>query len=408
MINCGQQGKRVCTGMLPFFLDVQPSFGFAEHWDVLVDLRFGIGTDFTTSHQFAVAPGFRYWVDPELPFKFYATIQGVFDATAQHNPMAEGQRLRRPQRERVHVRGDAQPRLLRPVRRDARLRALAAFRDRRRRRASKLEFRDVRRATEPRSKPNLLSRLHMIQVGRLGQADVDAAAGILFDAFGAAYRRRGHAPPFPTRESAAWLCRAYIDLDPEGCALARSSSEVVGVGFAHPRGAVTSIGPLASRPGAPAGVARALMNELGEIAAAFDQRPAVPGQLQPRLVRPLHAARLRGRRRRAVSARREARAAAARRRRPGVRPLVARRPARRSNATTDRAPAPIGAAISRCCASTGGGFVSRRRRAAGSRATCSFARCRRASSSARPSPSRPRSWRRWSTASRRACPAEPP
>jgi hypothetical protein len=106
----------------------------------------------------------------------------------------------------------------------------------------------------------------MIQVGRLGQADVDAAAGILFDAFGAAYRRRGHAPPFPTRESAAWLCRAYIDLDPEGCALARSSSEVVGVGFAHPRGAVTSIGPLASRPGAPAGVARALMNQLSEIA----------------------------------------------------------------------------------------------------------------------------------------------
>jgi hypothetical protein len=107
----------------------------------------------------------------------------------------------------------------------------------------------------------------MIQVGRLGHADVDAAAGILFDAFGAAYRRRGHAPPFPTRESAAWLCRAYIDLDPEGCALARSSSEVVGVGFAHPRGAVTSIGPLASRPGAPAGVARALMRELGDIAA---------------------------------------------------------------------------------------------------------------------------------------------
>jgi hypothetical protein len=107
----------------------------------------------------------------------------------------------------------------------------------------------------------------MIQVGRLGQADVDAAAGILFDAFGAAYRRRGHAPPFPTRESAAWLCRAYLDLDPEGCALARSASEVVGVGFAHPRGAVTSIGPLASRPGAPAGVARALMSELGQIAA---------------------------------------------------------------------------------------------------------------------------------------------
>ena len=107
----------------------------------------------------------------------------------------------------------------------------------------------------------------MIHVGRLGQEDVGAAAGILFDAFGAAYRRRGHAPPFPTRESAAWLCRAYLDLDPDGCALARSSSEVVGVGFAHPRGAVTSIGPLAARPGAPAGVARALMGELGAVAA---------------------------------------------------------------------------------------------------------------------------------------------
>jgi hypothetical protein len=86
-VNCGQQAKRVCTGLLPFFLDVQTSFGVSEHWDVLVDLRFGIATDFTTAHQFAVAPGFRYWVDPELPFKFYATIQGVFDATAQHNSM---------------------------------------------------------------------------------------------------------------------------------------------------------------------------------------------------------------------------------------------------------------------------------------------------------------------------------
>ena len=86
MIHCGQQAKPVCTGQLPFFIDVQPSFGFAEHWDVLLDVRFGIGTDFTTSHQFAIAPGFRYWVDPELPLKFFATIQGVFDATAQNNP----------------------------------------------------------------------------------------------------------------------------------------------------------------------------------------------------------------------------------------------------------------------------------------------------------------------------------
>jgi len=88
-ISCGDQGKRVCTGLLPLFLDVQPSFGFAEHWDVLVDLRFGISSDFTHSHEFAIAPGLRYWVDPELGSKFYATIQGVYDATAQGNPMVK-------------------------------------------------------------------------------------------------------------------------------------------------------------------------------------------------------------------------------------------------------------------------------------------------------------------------------
>ena len=106
-----------------------------------------------------------------------------------------------------------------------------------------------------------------IKVIRMEKGDVEVASEILFDAFGAVYRQRGHVPPFPTRDSAAWLCRAYLDLDPEGCAIAWSVTEAVGVGFAHPRGAVTSIGPLASRPGAPAGVARALMAELGRVAA---------------------------------------------------------------------------------------------------------------------------------------------
>jgi hypothetical protein len=103
----------------------------------------------------------------------------------------------------------------------------------------------------------------MIQVARMGQADVETAAEILFEAFGSVYRRRGHNPPFPTLDSAAWLCRAYLDLDPEGCVVAWSGARLLGVGFAHPRGGVTSIGPLAARPGAPAGVARALMRELG-------------------------------------------------------------------------------------------------------------------------------------------------
>jgi hypothetical protein len=85
-IPCGQQINRVCTGSIPFFIDVQPSFGFGRHWDVIVDLRFGVAADFNGSHQFAVAPGVRYWVDADLPTKFFAAIQGVYDLNPQHTP----------------------------------------------------------------------------------------------------------------------------------------------------------------------------------------------------------------------------------------------------------------------------------------------------------------------------------
>jgi hypothetical protein len=86
-VGCGQVDKHVCSGRLPFFLDVQPSFGFAFHWDVLVDLRFGLEQDFTNTRQFAVAPGFRYWTDPEEPIKLYATIQIAYDTTAQRDDL---------------------------------------------------------------------------------------------------------------------------------------------------------------------------------------------------------------------------------------------------------------------------------------------------------------------------------
>jgi hypothetical protein len=86
MVPCGQANKRVCTGWLPFFIDVQPSFGLSRHWDAIVDLRFGVVADFSQSHQFAVAPGFRYWVDPDLDMKFFATLQGVYDLNPQHDP----------------------------------------------------------------------------------------------------------------------------------------------------------------------------------------------------------------------------------------------------------------------------------------------------------------------------------
>lgn len=93
-------------------------------------------------------------------------------------------------------------------------------------------------------------------------SDCERAGEILVSAFSQVYRLRGHMPPFPNLDSAVWLCRAYLDLDREGCAVAESGNSVVGVGFVHLRGAVASIGPLAARPGAPPGIGRALMTHL--------------------------------------------------------------------------------------------------------------------------------------------------
>jgi hypothetical protein len=107
----------------------------------------------------------------------------------------------------------------------------------------------------------------MIEVRRLESRDVDDASTILYEAFASIYRRRGHTPPFPNVESAVWLCRAYLDLDPEGCALAAVNGTTMGVGFAHLRGDVASIGPLAARPGARAGVGRALMERFHGLAS---------------------------------------------------------------------------------------------------------------------------------------------
>jgi Acetyltransferase (GNAT) domain len=107
----------------------------------------------------------------------------------------------------------------------------------------------------------------MIEVRRLEGSDVDAASAVLFHAFATVYRERGHTPPFPNVDSAVWLTRAYLDIDPEGCAVAWTQGAVVGVGFAHLRGAVASIGPLAARPGARPGVGRALMSYFHELAA---------------------------------------------------------------------------------------------------------------------------------------------
>jgi hypothetical protein len=86
-IRCGDSSsnvsKHVCTHILPVFLDLQLSYGAFPRLDFIVDLRFAVQKDPATadSHQFALAPGVRYWLDQGVALKLYATGQAVYDHT---------------------------------------------------------------------------------------------------------------------------------------------------------------------------------------------------------------------------------------------------------------------------------------------------------------------------------------
>jgi hypothetical protein len=83
--SSGLTKKPVCANYVPFFLDLQLSFGVNTRADVILDLRFGLQSDPAAwaynSHQFAVAPGLRFWIDQEVALKFYTTLQFVYDRT---------------------------------------------------------------------------------------------------------------------------------------------------------------------------------------------------------------------------------------------------------------------------------------------------------------------------------------
>ena len=83
--NCGDSSgiasKPVCAHSVPFFLDFQLSFGVAARADLIADIRFGLQSDPTIKdgHQFALAPGLRFWLDQDVTLKFFTTLQFVFD-----------------------------------------------------------------------------------------------------------------------------------------------------------------------------------------------------------------------------------------------------------------------------------------------------------------------------------------
>ena len=85
--NCGDssgvQSKPVCAHSVPFFLEFQLSFGVAARADIIADIRFGLQSDpaIAGGHQFALAPGVRFWLDQDVTLKFYTTLQFMYDYT---------------------------------------------------------------------------------------------------------------------------------------------------------------------------------------------------------------------------------------------------------------------------------------------------------------------------------------
>jgi hypothetical protein len=81
--STGNIDRRVCTHILPFFLDLQLSYGLHPRVDLIVGLRFAVQKDPATfdSHQFVLEPGVRYWLDQGVALKFYATGQFIYDYT---------------------------------------------------------------------------------------------------------------------------------------------------------------------------------------------------------------------------------------------------------------------------------------------------------------------------------------
>ena len=78
----------VCTGRAPFSFDLEAAYGVAKKIDALVELRFGLETDFGAAaglsdgpRIFHLAPGARFFFSDAKTSKVFTQIQLLFDFT---------------------------------------------------------------------------------------------------------------------------------------------------------------------------------------------------------------------------------------------------------------------------------------------------------------------------------------
>jgi len=79
----GGSDRTFCHSRVPTFLDIEGSFGVTRALSTIVDVSVGLEKDFTHGRPFAVAPGIKYYVDPEGRMKFFVTLQLALDFTEQ-------------------------------------------------------------------------------------------------------------------------------------------------------------------------------------------------------------------------------------------------------------------------------------------------------------------------------------
>lgn len=71
--------KSVCGSRQKVWLELSPSFGVSQSLELLVDVRLYLESDFTNTKAFFIAPGLKYYTDPDDIFKFFASGQLVLE-----------------------------------------------------------------------------------------------------------------------------------------------------------------------------------------------------------------------------------------------------------------------------------------------------------------------------------------
>jgi hypothetical protein len=85
---CGQAGQTQCRDTTPPWIELGLGYGITNSFEVLLDLRLGLGADFKPEGSredgpkaMVIAPGIRVFIDDFGSIKFFTTFQVAIDRT---------------------------------------------------------------------------------------------------------------------------------------------------------------------------------------------------------------------------------------------------------------------------------------------------------------------------------------